>query len=211
MTTTLDDFEHYIHQAITAYTEKEEIWMLKSEIEMLKEENSKLKHHMSEKEMLIKRLRETLNEEMAKQMWQTETRQTQRHQSWKNITLEKRNRFPPIQNTQDEVFSGATLKHLKHYIVPSIIDETLDRIILLGWYNDAKNKNSTSVKIANEIADIAMPCRDYGVNDIFISAIICRKGKFLSGKVKRVNNFLKLLSEENGYFFIDNSSIEIRD
>ena len=178
---------------------------------MLKEENSKLKHHMSEKEMLIKRLRETLNEEMAKQMWQTETRQTRKHQSWKNITLEKRNRFPPIQNTQDEVFSGATLKHLKHYIVPSIIDETLDRIILLGWYNDAKNKNSTSVKIANEIADIAMPCRDYGVNDIFISAIICRKGKFLSGKVKRVNNFLKLISEENGYFFIDNSSIEIRD
>ena len=56
-----------------------------------------------------------------------------------------------------------------------------------------------------------MPCRDYGVNDIFISAIICRKGKFLSGKVKRVNNFLKLISEENGYFFIDNSSIEIRD
>ena len=55
--------------------------MVKSEIEMLKEENSKLKHHMSEKEMLIKRLRETLNEEMAKQMWQTETRQTRKHQS----------------------------------------------------------------------------------------------------------------------------------
>ena len=40
---TLDEFEHYIHQAIPAYTEKEEIGMLKSEIETLKEENSKLR------------------------------------------------------------------------------------------------------------------------------------------------------------------------
>ena len=37
---TLDEFEHYIHQATPAYTEKEEIGMLKSEIETLKEENN---------------------------------------------------------------------------------------------------------------------------------------------------------------------------
>ena len=38
MTATLDKFEDYIHQAIPAYNEKEEIGMLKSEIETLKEE-----------------------------------------------------------------------------------------------------------------------------------------------------------------------------
>ena len=81
LTATLDEFEHYIHQAIPAYTKKEEIEMLKSKIEMLKEENSKLKHDMCEKEMLIKHLMETLNEEKAKQMWQTETQQTRKHQS----------------------------------------------------------------------------------------------------------------------------------
>ena len=37
LTGTLDEFKHYIHQAIPAYTEKEEIGMLKSEIETLKE------------------------------------------------------------------------------------------------------------------------------------------------------------------------------
>ena len=47
--------------------------MLKSKIETLKEENSKLKHNTCEKEILIKRLTETLNKEKAKQMWQTET------------------------------------------------------------------------------------------------------------------------------------------
>ena len=81
MTATLDDFEHYIHQAIPSYTEKEEIGILKSEIETLKEKNSKLKEGMYEKEISIKRLTETLNEGKTKQMWQTETRQTRKHQS----------------------------------------------------------------------------------------------------------------------------------
>ena len=41
---SLDEFDHYIHQAIPAYTEEEVIGMQKSEIETLKEENNKLKH-----------------------------------------------------------------------------------------------------------------------------------------------------------------------
>ena len=67
LTATLDEFEYYIHQAIPAYTEKEEKGMLKSEIEKLIEENSKLKY-MCEKEIIIKHLTKTLNKEKAKQM-----------------------------------------------------------------------------------------------------------------------------------------------
>ena len=91
LTETLDEFEHYIHQAIPAYTEREEIGMLKSEIEILKGENSTLKHDMCEKKILMKRLTEILNEEKAKQMWQTETRLARKHQSRQNIPLETRN------------------------------------------------------------------------------------------------------------------------
>ena len=83
------------------------------------------------------------------------------------------------------LFPGATLNYLKYYTVPSLIDETPDRIIL---------------------HDIP-----YFVNDIFISAMICRRGKFLKGKVKCVNFLLKLICEENLYFFIDNSNTEIRE
>ena len=72
---------------------------------------------------------------------------------------------------------------------------------------DVNNKNSTPEKIANEIAYMVILCRDYGVNDVFISVMICRRGKFLNGKVKR----MKQICEENGYFFIDNSNIEIRE
>ena len=111
LTETLDEFGHYIHQAIPAYTEKEETGMLKSEIEKLKEESSKLRHDMCEKEILMKHLTETLNEEKAKQMWQPETRQRRKHQLRQNIPLETRNRFAPPQNTQDEVLH----KEAKNY------------------------------------------------------------------------------------------------
>ena len=70
---------------------------------------------------------------------------------------------------------------------------------------------SITEKIANERGDMAMLCCSYSVNDIFISAMICRRSKFLGEKVKRINLLLKLISEENGYFFIDNSNTEIRD
>ena len=64
-----------------------------------------------------------------------------------------------------------------------------------GGYNDVNNKNSTPEKIENEIADMAILCRDYDVNNVFISAMICRRGKFLNVKVKRVNFLLKQTCE----------------
>ena len=111
LTAALDNFENYIHQAITAYTEKEEIGKLRSETETLTEENSKLKRDMCEKEILIKRLTETLNEEKAKPMWQTETRRTRKHQYRQHIPLETKNRFAPLRSIQDEVLD----KEAKNY------------------------------------------------------------------------------------------------
>ena len=124
----------------------------------------------------------------------------------KEVNSQLRNSFANLRS-----FPRATLKHLKYYIVPSLKDETPDRIILHGGFNDVNNKNSTPEKTANQTADMVILCRDYGVNDIFISAMVCRRGKCLNGKVKRVSFLLKLICEENGCFFIGNSNIEIRD
>ena len=99
----------------------------------------------------------------------------------KEVNTQLRNSFAKLRS-----FPGATLEHLKYYIHPSQIDETLDRIILHGGCNDVNNKNSTLEKTANKTADMAILCRDYGVNGIFIREMICRRGKFLKWKVKRV-------------------------
>ena len=57
------------------------------------------------------------------------------------------------------LFPGATLKHLKHYVAPSLIDETPEKIILHGWCIDHIGKSSTPEKIANEMVDTAILCR----------------------------------------------------
>ena len=66
----------------------------------LKDENSKLKQDMCEKKILIKRLRETLNEEKTKQISQTESWQPRKHQS-RQIYQKKR---------ETELFHIKTLK-----------------------------------------------------------------------------------------------------
>ena len=109
----------------------------------------------------------------------------------REVNSQLRNSFAKLRS-----FPGATLKHLRYYIVPSLIDETPNRIILHGGSTDVNNKNSTPEKIANEIANMAILCCDYGVNDVFISAMICRRGKFLNGKVKSLNFLLKEICEK---------------
>ena len=78
----------------------------------------------------------------------------------KHVNSQLQNSFAKLTS-----FPGVTLKHLRYYIVPSLIDEIPVRIILHGGCNDVNNKSSTPEKIANEIADMAILCRDYGVNN----------------------------------------------
>ena len=52
-----------------------------------------------------------MNKDRAKSMWQAETRKMQKYQSQQNVSLEARNRFAPLQNTQDEVLDKNAKNH----------------------------------------------------------------------------------------------------
>ena len=101
MTATLDEFDQYIHHAISLYTDREEAEMLKNEIEILKEENNNIKHDMSEKEVLINGLTGKLHQERAKQIWKTEARQTRKYQSRQNVSLETRKRSEKLSRKRN--------------------------------------------------------------------------------------------------------------
>lgn len=70
------------------------------------------------------------------------------------------------------------LSYVKHYVFPPLIDETPGRTIFHGGCNNVNNKNSTPEKIANEVGVMEILYRGYGVNDIFISTVICRRNLF---------------------------------
>ena len=79
-------------------------------------------------------------------------------------------------------FSAATVKQPQHYAIASLVDETLNRIILFGGCNDVSNTNASPEQIANDIKDLAETCRGYGENKIFISSLICRKKQLFKRK-----------------------------
>lgn len=108
-------------------------------------------------------------------------------------------------------FPGASLKQLAHYALPTLVDETPNRVIIHGGCNDISNRSINEQNIANSIIDIANLCRQHGVNDIFISSVVCRKSNFLNEKIKKVNFLLRLLCNENDFIYIDNSNINELD
>ena len=110
LTTTLDELKQYIHHAIIAYTEKEQVEMLQNKIETLNEENNKLKHGKSEKKIFINSLAGKLDEERARKMWHREFWKTRKVQSQQNVLLETRDRFSPFQNTQHEMLDKKSEK-----------------------------------------------------------------------------------------------------
>lgn len=118
-----------------------------------------------------------------------------------------------VKNSLEKLrsFPGLTLKYSRYYVVSSLNDKTPSRTIFHGGCTDLNGISSTPEKIAKEIGYMKKLCRGYHVNDTIISVIICRRSKFLNERVNIVNILLKLICDDEAYFFIDNSNIENRD
>ena len=102
LTTALDKFEEYIHHAIQACTGKKAGKILKNEIKTLKEEKNKLKRDTGEKEVLVDGQTGKIHNYMNKTgMLETETLQTRKYQPRQDVSIETRNRFAALQNTQE--------------------------------------------------------------------------------------------------------------
>ena len=107
-------------------------------------------------------------------------------------------------------FRGVTIKHLKHHVLPRLVDDTPDVAVIHGGCNDLGYKNKEVLSAddkVNEILEIGKLCQSHGVNDIFLSSLICRKNNFQNNKVHTINNLLRSACDSLGFHFIDDSSI----
>ena len=104
-------------------------------------------------------------------------------------------------------FSGANTKHLDYYVVPTLVDETPQIVVIHIGSNDiteSKIKQSNLDNLAQQIIDIGLKCRSYGVHNIAISSILVRSSIRLNQVISKVNNILKVLCATNGFNFICN-------
>ena len=68
-------------------------------------------------------------------------------------------------------FSGANATQLRHYIIPTLVDDKLDAIVIHVGTNDILN-HANHENIAHSITNIGLDCKNNGVNEVLISSIL---------------------------------------
>ena len=87
-----------------------------------------------------------------------------------------------------------------------MIDDKPDAIVIHVGTNDILN-HANHEDIARSIINIGLGCKNNGVNEVFISAVLVKKNPNLTAIVRRVNDMLRDLCEKNGFSFICNDVI----
>ena len=127
-----------------------------------------------------------------------------------NVKVKKLNNKLRGASARIRDFRGATIKHLQHHVLPSLVDDTQDTVVIHEGCNDLgyKNKEALSADdLVNAILEIGKLYQSHGVKNIFISSLMCKKNNFQNNKVNTINNLLRSACDSLGFYFIDNSSI----
>ena len=92
---------------------------------------------------------------------------------------------------------------MNHYIIPSLVDDKLDAVILHVGANKLNHED-----IARNIISIALNCRKYGANDIAISSILFKGNPNMNVLVRLANDLLYDLCARNDFAFISNDTTD---
>ena len=82
-------------------------------------------------------------------------------------------------------FGGGTVEELSYYVIPSLLKQQPDYVVLhIGSNNISFKDLSVDLrKLANDIIDIANVCYQHNVKKVFISSILVKKSIRLSSMI----------------------------
>ena len=81
------------------------------------------------------------------------------------------------------VFCGSTIKRIKHFAAPTLVQDKPDVIIIHVGCNDVTKQKRDTVnpnQLANDINNIAKLCAGYGVKDIIVSSVLPKRDTSLT-------------------------------
>ena len=110
-------------------------------------------------------------------------------------------------------YSGATSVHLYHYCDVLLAGKP-DSVLIHGGTNDIwgrNRRNVSSQQIAKDIISIGVKCRERGVKNVYISAIIVTHVPHSNRSGREINALLKLLCVDNNFTYIDNDFLTEED
>ena len=109
-------------------------------------------------------------------------------------------------------FNGATSEHLrKYHMLATLNDDPPDTAYIHIGTNDLRTPRGAAPTTVEDIAEgiikCANTCRSYGVKNILVSSICDRRGKYLSNRLREVNELVQEKCKYNGYTFVSNDEI----
>ena len=107
-------------------------------------------------------------------------------------------------------FSGANNNHLDYYVVPLLVDEKPDNVVIYIGSNDITKFNYNNInaeELPHRIKNISLKCRSYRVSNIAVSTILKRSSFNINQVRYQVNNIFKRLCRKNDFSCICNDLI----
>ena len=107
-------------------------------------------------------------------------------------------------------FSGANTKQLDYYMIPVLINEKTQTVVIhIRSYDITKfNYHDVDVNdLGNRILQIGLKCRYYGVESLAISSVLARNDNNLNKLIQGVNISSKHLCKVYGFDFICNDKL----
>ena len=107
-------------------------------------------------------------------------------------------------------FIGTNIDQLDYYVVPLLVDEKPNNVVIHIGSNDITKFNYNNVnaeELAHRIINIGFKCRSYLVSNIAVSSILKRSSFNINQVIYQVNNILKRLCRINDFSYICNDLV----
>ena len=124
--------------------------------------------------------------------------------------IRKREFNENLKNATSKIkcFPGATPNYMHHYVVPDLIEEAPDTLVIHSGTNSIYDNSKADADIANDVLNIARTARSFGVRHIMVSSIVQRlAGINIDRRRRSINNILYSKCSNENVSYIDNDNI----
>ena len=110
-------------------------------------------------------------------------------------------------------YPGDTPRFLHHNVIPHLIEETPDTLVIHGGTNSLRDGSSTPEGIAKEVLSIGETARHFGVKNVVITGLIRRRdgGEETEQRRRQVNTILCEKSILSDFIYVSNDNVELND
>ena len=128
----------------------------------------------------------------------------------KGIRVKDFNNHLENGNARFKTFPGASIGNLNYYINPTLEQEKPEVVVIHVGINDLLSENLSNASdqvIADQIIEIGKKCTHYGVEKVFISALVTCKS-VNPNRITIINDFIKVRCDFYGFDYIGHNNIK---